>query len=136
MGAGAHDISFFQSYKNIYFYEWSELKQNKFLDSLDVGLMPLDKSVWSTHRDYFKIALYSSRGIPVIAHSNQAHEYLSKTDINLILSSFKNFDSSISDINSNSFSDMKIYKSRVYAYNAWSREAVFKSFIDLLKINN
>lgn len=136
MGISDADKKKYESITNLSFFDWSESNQSIFLDNIDIGLMPLDKSIWSSHRDYFKIALYSSRGIPVIAHSNDANKALLNTDINIILASFGDFNKKIRSIAKDSFDEINIYKSRSYAFKTWSRKAVFEKVIDKLELGS
>ena len=129
MGASPVEALEFHKYPNVYFFEWSLAAQIRFLDSLDIGLMPLDQTVWSTHRDCFKISLYSTRGIPVVAHRNSAHEDLSLTPIIIELSDFLSFHRSVRDLFAKYPSKHSIFAAREYANSKWSRSAVFRSLI-------
>ena len=129
MGASSAAALEFHKHLNVHFFEWSLAAQIQFLDSLDVGLMPLDQTVWSTHRDCFKISLYSTRGIPVVAHRNSAHEDLVLTPIIIQLSDFLSFHRSVRYIFDRYPSNHSIFAAREYANSKWSRLAVFRSLI-------
>lgn len=64
MGSGESRGQFHQS---IEFLDWSESKEVQFIQSLDIGIMPLDNSPWSNGKSGYKIIQYMSCGIPVVA---------------------------------------------------------------------
>jgi glycosyltransferase involved in cell wall biosynthesis len=49
------------------FVEWSEAGEVPFLQSLDIGVMPLDNSPWAKGKCGYKIIQYMACGIPVVA---------------------------------------------------------------------
>ncbi|NQU94910.1 MAG: glycosyltransferase family 4 protein [Candidatus Omnitrophica bacterium] len=69
--------------------EWSIEKQNKFLDEIDIGIMPLEQNEWSCKKAGYKLLLYMSRGIPCVASpvginasliTDGTNGYLAETD--------------------------------------------------------
>ncbi len=46
---------------------WSIEKQNRFLDEIDIGIMPLENDEWSWAKAGYKLLLYMSKGIPCVA---------------------------------------------------------------------
>jgi glycosyltransferase involved in cell wall biosynthesis len=51
---------------HIEFIKWVPNKEVEFVQSLDVGIMPLDDNLWSKGKCAYKMLLYSSCGIPVL----------------------------------------------------------------------
>jgi glycosyltransferase involved in cell wall biosynthesis len=47
--------------------EWSFEKEAEFLDEMDVGIMPLPENDWTQGKGGYKLILYSSAGLPLIA---------------------------------------------------------------------
>tara|TARA_B100001093_G_scaffold376453_1_gene361605 strand:- start:3123 stop:4520 length:1398 start_codon:yes stop_codon:yes gene_type:complete len=56
-----------QLHPSIEFLEWSEENEVTFIQSLDIGIMPLDDSPWARGKCGYKIVQYLACGIPVIA---------------------------------------------------------------------
>lgn len=56
----------FKKFKNTYFTKWSEEGEADFLDSLDIGLMPLPDNEHTRGKCAYKALQYMSHGIPVI----------------------------------------------------------------------
>lgn len=46
---------------------WSEADESRMIQSMDIGLMPLDDSPWSRGKCGYKIIQYMASGVPVIA---------------------------------------------------------------------
>lgn len=55
------------SHQSIDFFEWSEQDELSFLNSIDIGIMPLIDSPWSKGKCGYKLIQYMACGIPVIA---------------------------------------------------------------------
>lgn len=64
MGVNENEI---QNHQSVQFVEWSQESELSFIQSLDIGIMPLDHSPWSQGKSGFKLIQYMSCGIPVIA---------------------------------------------------------------------
>ena len=56
-----------ESNQTIEFIDWSEPDESSFIQTLDIGIMPLDNSPWSIGKSGYKIIQYMSCGIPVVA---------------------------------------------------------------------
>jgi glycosyltransferase involved in cell wall biosynthesis len=58
----------------IEYVKWSVQSEVKFIQSLDVGLMPIKDDLWSKGKCAYKMLLYSSCGIPVIVSPTGANK--------------------------------------------------------------
>ena len=56
--------------------EWSVEKQDRFLNEIDIGIMPLEQNEWSSKKAGYKLLLYMSRGIPCVASPVGINTYL------------------------------------------------------------
>lgn len=63
MGAGRHTAA----QPRLDFHEWSEEAEVPFLQSLDIGLMPLTDTPWARGKCGYKLIQYMACGLPVIA---------------------------------------------------------------------
>ena len=46
--------------------EWRLDKENEYLNSIDIGLMPLDDSIWTNGKGGYKLIQYAAVGIPSV----------------------------------------------------------------------
>lgn len=53
--------------KHWYFEKWSLENENNFLNSFDIGIMPLSETPWEKGKCSFKMLQYMAVGIPVVA---------------------------------------------------------------------
>lgn len=53
--------------KNMHFTTWSEQAEVEFIQSLDIGLMPLEDSEWARGKCSFKLLQYMACGVPAVA---------------------------------------------------------------------
>lgn len=53
--------------RSVEFLQWSEATEVEAIRDTDVGIMPLDDSLWSEGKCSYKLLLYMSCGLPVIA---------------------------------------------------------------------
>lgn len=63
---GAHESRRFESL-GIETLSWSLEAEEKFLEEIDIGIMPLENDEWSRSKAGYKLLLYMSRGIPCVA---------------------------------------------------------------------
>lgn len=54
-------------YKSIEVFEWSEKEEIAFIQSLDIGIMPLSNTPWARGKCGFKLIQYMACGLPVVA---------------------------------------------------------------------
>ena len=54
-------------YKSIEVFEWSEREEIAFIQSLDIGIMPLSNTPWARGKCGFKLIQYMACGLPVVA---------------------------------------------------------------------
>jgi glycosyltransferase involved in cell wall biosynthesis len=66
---------------------WSEEAEEKVLHSIDIGIVPLTDDEWSRGKCAYKVLLYMSHGIPVIASPVGVKATLIKNGINGLLAS-------------------------------------------------
>jgi glycosyltransferase involved in cell wall biosynthesis len=66
---------------------WSEVAEEEVLHSIDIGIVPLTDDEWSRGKCPYKVLLYMSHGIPVIASPVGAKATLIKNGINGLLAS-------------------------------------------------
>jgi len=66
---------------------WSEEAEEKVLHSIDIGIVPLTDDEWSSGKCGYKVLLYMSHGIPVIASPVGVKATLIENGINGLLAS-------------------------------------------------
>jgi len=65
-----------QSNSRVQYFDWTKDTEAKLLDSLDVGIMPLEDDEWSRGKCGYKLLQYMARGIPVLASPVGANEQI------------------------------------------------------------
>ena len=79
MGANKN---FSKSDSVIDFIEWSEKTEISFIQSLDIGIMPLNDSPWSRGKCGYKLIQYMACGIPVVASSIGVNSFIVNNNVN------------------------------------------------------
>lgn len=77
----------FLNFKNVIFYKWDENDEFNFLNSIDIGIMPLMDSPWNMGKCGFKLIQYMAMGKPTISSPFEAHLKINHSNDNLFANS-------------------------------------------------
>jgi hypothetical protein len=94
MGFDIHLRNGLQS-KNIKFFGWSETDELPFLDSIDIGIMPLIESSGNKGKCGFKLIQYMAMGKPTISSPFEAHFKINRDGHNMFANSMNEWFDSI-----------------------------------------
>ena len=119
--------------KNVQFFEWSESDEISFLESIDIGIMPLQDTPTNRGKCGFKLIQYMAMGKPTISTPLEANVKINRNNNNLFASNDNEWVICISEFMKESFFFKKNvgHLNRKIAENYYSVEMNYLNYIKL-----
>ena len=119
--------------KNVKFFKWSESDEISFLESIDIGIMPLQDTPINRGKCGFKLIQYMAMGKPTISTPLEANVKINRDNNNLFASNDGDWVFCINEfINNLEFFKKNVgSKNRAIVQNYYSVEVNYLTYIDL-----
>lgn len=96
-----NNLKFQLDLPNVKFYDWSELEELNFLNSIDLGIMPLDDTPFNQGKCGFKLIQYMAMGKPTLSTPLETNLKINRYNNNLFATSEEEWINSIIYFSSN-----------------------------------